>query len=90
MVKADLARIVHEIHGGLPYDEAKDIVECMIARIKESLLRGEDVKLAGFGSLRVIERKGRLGRNPQTGDRIELAPSRYVTFRPSRIANFRR
>lgn len=84
MVKADLARIVYERHGGITHREAKEIVDLIIHRMKSSLLEGDSVKLSGFGSLNVIDRKARRGRNPQTGDRIELGPSRYVTFRPSR------
>lgn len=87
MIKADLARIVYETHGGISYREAKEIIELMIATMKECLVRGESVKLTGFGSLNVIDRKGRLGRNPQTGERIQLQPSRYITFRPSRLLN---
>lgn len=88
MIKADLARIVYERHGGISYCEAKDLVEIMIDRIKASLVSGSSVKLSGFGSFNVVRRKGRLGRNPQTGERIRLEPSNYVTFRPSRIVKF--
>ncbi|HSR69325.1 MAG TPA: integration host factor subunit alpha [Acidobacteriota bacterium] len=84
MVKADLARIVYERHGGITFKEAQQIVDLMIQEIKDRLLAGENVKLSGFGSLNVIDRKPRMGRNPQTGERIQLAASRYVTFRPSR------
>ena len=84
MIKADLARTIYETHGGISFREAREIVDFMFKRMKSSLVEGDNVKLAGFGSLNVIKRKGRLGRNPQTGSRLELAPSKYVTFRPSR------
>ncbi|MDA2927419.1 integration host factor subunit alpha [Acidobacteria bacterium AH-259-G07] len=88
MIKADLAHIVYEKHGGISHREAKELVELIIENIKDSLVRGESVKLTGFGSLNVVQRKGRQGRNPQTGDRIVLAPSTYVSFRPSRLLSF--
>ena len=88
VIKADLAQIVHETHGGISYREAQRLVECIIDTMKDSLVRGQNVKLTGFGSLNVIQRKGRLGRNPQTGERMALAPSRYVTFKPSRLLKF--
>lgn len=88
MIKADLARIVYEKHGGISYREAKELVELIIENIKNSLVRGESVKLTGFGSLNIVQRKGRRGRNPQTGDRIVLAPTKYVSFRPSRLLSF--
>ncbi len=84
VIKADLARAVYEAHGGISYREAKEIVDLVLDRIKTTLAAGDSVKLSGFGSLNVINRKGRVGRNPQTGDRLHLGPSRYITFRPSR------
>ena len=60
------------------------MVDLIIDELKAALVSGENVKLSGFGSFNVIHRKARTGRNPQTGDRIRLKPSRYVTFRPSR------
>ncbi len=84
MIKADLTRTVYEKHGGISFREAQEIVDFILQRVKKELVEGQSVKLAGFGSLNVIHRKGRLGRNPQTGDRLQLEPSRYVTFKPSR------
>ena len=78
MIKADLAHLVHEIHGGISYSEAQEIVDLILETIKSSLGAGEKVKLTGFGTFEVIERKARFGRNPQTGERILLPPSRYV------------
>ena len=67
MIKADLARIVYERHGGISYCEAKDLVEIMIDRIKASLVSGSSVKLSGFGSFNVVRRKGTLGTQPANG-----------------------
>jgi len=88
MIKADLARIVHQHHGGISYREAKDIVERIIDQIKSRLVEGESVKLSGFGSMKVVNRKQRVGRNPQTGETIMLRPRRYVTFRLSKTVKF--
>ena len=86
VIKADLARTVYETHGGISYREARELVDLMLEQMKQKLVQGESIKLSGFGSLNVIHRKARLGRNPRTGDRLQLGPSRYVTFRPSRKA----
>ncbi len=88
MIKTDIAQIVYERHGGISFAEAKDMVELILGSVKKTLVSGENVKLSGFGTLNVIQRKGRLGRNPQTGERMKLASSRYVTFRPSRLLGF--
>jgi integration host factor subunit alpha len=86
VIKTDLARVVYETHGGISFREARELVDFLLGEIKDNLVEGENVKLSGFGSFNVINRKGRLGRNPQTGDRLQLPPSKYVTFRPSRKA----
>ncbi|MEE8348103.1 MAG: HU family DNA-binding protein [Acidobacteriota bacterium] len=83
-----MAQIVYERHGGISYNEAMGLVEFILGRMKDSLVQGKNIKMSGFGSLNVIQRKGRLGRNPQTGERIQLTPSKYVTFRPSRLLGF--
>ena len=88
MVKADLVRAVYERHGGITYQEAQQIVEVIIEHLKTRLLAGENVKLTRFGTFVVVERKPRLGRNPQTGERIQLDASRHITFRPSRSIEF--
>jgi len=69
----------------MSYREALELVDLMLGIMKQSLTKCENVKLTGFGSLNVIDRKPKLGRNPQTGERMMLSSSRYVTFRPSRL-----
>ncbi len=88
MIKSDLARIVYETHGGISRKDAAEIVDLVIGGIKEGIARGENVKLSGFGSLNLIHRQARPGRNPQTGGRITLKESKYVSFRPSRSLQF--
>ena len=88
MIRADLVNAVHEKHGGISYEEANDIVVTIIDTIVETLSKGENVKLTGFGTLSVINRKPKLGRNPQTGDRLLLEANRHITFRPSRNISF--
>jgi integration host factor subunit alpha len=88
MIKADLARVVYETHGGISQREAKELVDRIIERMKERMAQGENVKLSGFGSLNLVQRRSRMGRNPQTGGRIELSASKYVNFRASRTLKF--
>ena len=47
--------------------------------------KGDDVKLPKFGSLKIQTRKPRLGRNPSTGERIEISKRKAIVFRPSKI-----
>jgi integration host factor subunit alpha len=84
MTKADLARIVYEHHGSLTNREALRLVDLLFDLVKEKLLQGEEVHIVGFGTLEVVERKPRRGRNPRTGEEILLAGRRALVFRPSR------
>jgi len=53
--------------------------------LKDTLERGEKIKLSGFGNFVVREKKSRVGRNPQTGQEIEISARRVLTFRPSQV-----
>ena len=84
MTKADLARLVYERHGGITNREALRLVDLLFDSIKDHLLKGESVRIVGFGTLEVVSRKPRKGRNPITGEEIELPGRRALVFRPSR------
>ena len=62
---------------------AGEIVNTVFETIKAALVRGEDVRISGFGRFRVIFKWARKGRNPQTGEMIILRSRRTVTFRSS-------
>ena len=68
----------------LSRNRATEIVNGLFETIKETLVRGEDVKISGFGKFQVHFKWARRGRNPRTGEMIILDSRRVVTFRPSR------
>ena len=70
---------------GFSKKEAADLVELLFETIKEELCKGEPVKISGFGKFRVRGKKSRMGRNPQTGQAMEISARRVLTFTPSRI-----
>jgi len=84
MTKADIVSEVYE-KVGLSKKEATDIVETVLDTIKDTLKSGETVKIAGFGNFVIRDKGARKGRNPKTGDNIEITPRRVVTFKPSMI-----
>jgi integration host factor subunit alpha len=84
MTKADLARVIYETNGRLTNREALRVVDQLFELIKQRLMEGESVRIVGFGTLEVVERKSRRGRNPITGDTIEVSGRRALVFRPSR------
>jgi len=63
--------------------EAKNLVETILESIKAKLEVGEDVKISGFGKWTMREKRSRPGRNPHTGQRIEITARKVVTFHPS-------
>ncbi|MCI0389956.1 MAG: integration host factor subunit beta [Acidobacteria bacterium] len=84
MTKADLARAIYERHGGISLQDSQRIVDRIFTIIKRQILDGERVHIVGFGTLEVVKRRARRGRNPATGDTIELPAKRALVFRPSR------
>ena len=82
MTKADIVEQVY-LKVGLPKKESSEIVEVAFEIIKETLEKSENVKISGFGSFTVREKKARRGRNPQTGEEIEITPRKVLTFKPS-------
>ena len=53
--------------------------------MKETLEKGEKIKISGFGNFVVRNKRPRVGRNPQTGETIEITARRVLTFRPSQV-----
>ncbi len=85
MTKATIVEKVYATVGGFLKQESADIVEAVFDVIKERLVLGDKIKIAGFGNFVVREKKARLGRNPQTGDEITISARRVVTFKPSEV-----
>ena len=62
-----------------------EFVEMIFEAMAETLERGEKIKMHGFGVFTVRKKAARKGRNPQTGDKIEIAGRRVVKFKPSAL-----
>jgi DNA-binding protein HU-beta len=62
--------------------EAERIIDAALGAISEALVAGEKVRLVGFGNFLVRSRKGRVGRNPQTGEKITIGQSKAPAFVP--------
>ncbi len=80
LTKADFAESLYE-ELGLNKREAKEMVELFFDEIKDSLSKGEQVKLSGFGKFELRDKNSRPGRNPKTGEEIPITARRVVTFR---------
>ncbi len=84
MTKADLVNKVFEQIGGTK-KEASDLVEKLFDMMKSTLTGGENIKISGFGNFMVRTKRSRIGRNPQTGQSIEISARRVLTFKPSQV-----
>jgi integration host factor subunit alpha len=84
MTKADLVDLIYE-RVGSSKKEAGEVVEEVFAIIRESLREGDKVKISGFGSFVVNQKKARRGRNPQTGEPITIDSRRVLSFKPSQV-----
>ncbi len=82
LTKAELADMLFD-QVGLNKREAKDMVETFFDEIGAALIRGESVKLSGFGNFVLRDKPQRPGRNPKTGEAIPISARRVVTFHAS-------
>lgn len=82
MTKADLADTIFE-KVGLSKKEAQDIIEILFNTMKQTFAEGESIKISGFGTFNVRRKMARRGRNPRTGEDLEITPRKVITFRPS-------
>ena len=66
---------------GLNKREAKELVDSFFDNIKKLLSQGHEVKLSGFGNFQLKDKSSRPGRNPRTGEDVEITARRVVTFK---------
>ncbi len=85
MTKSEIAQAVYERLGGFSKKESADLVELIFETMKETLGRGEKIKISGFGNFVLRDKRERQGRNPQTGDPIVIDARRVLSFKPSQI-----
>ena len=80
MKKEELVRILSD-KTGISRRKAQEAVDALMEAIIEGISRDGRVVLAGFGTFEVVERRGRKGVNPKTGQTIEIPPRKVVKFK---------
>jgi integration host factor subunit alpha len=85
MTKAEIVQALYSKVGGFSKKESADIVDLVFDMMKETLGRGEKIKISGFGNFVLRDKRQRPGRNPQTGDPIQISERRVLTFKASQI-----
>ena len=83
VTKADLVEEVVRVTE-LPRKESEAVVETIFESIISALQGGDRIEIRGFGSFRTRQRRGRTGRNPKTGAKVEVPPKKIPFFKPSK------
>jgi integration host factor subunit beta len=83
MTKAELVEEVSRV-SELTKKHSEVIVETVFKSIIDALHRGEKIELRGFGSFRLRQREPRKGRNPKTGDKVDVPPKKVPYFKPGK------
>ncbi len=84
MTKVDIIEAIYEKVGFSKKEVAK-IVETIFDLMKEHLKKEAKIKISGFGNFVIRNKRARRGRNPQTGNDIQITPRRILTFKPSQV-----
>ncbi len=79
MNTAELAEMLVQTHG-MTKPDARQVVEDVLAAIVAAAAKGDEVSLAGFGKFKIKDNPAREGRNPATGETIQIAASKKLTF----------
>jgi integration host factor subunit alpha len=85
MTKAEIVQALYGKVGGFSRKESAELVDLIFEMIKETLGRGEKIKVSGFGNFVLRDKRQRPGRNPQTGQPIKITERRVLTFKASQI-----
>ena len=82
VTRIDLANILRN-RFGLTAADSYRMIDIIFDEIAQSLINDEEVKIAGFGTFKILSKSARIGRNPKTGIPAVISARRVATFRPS-------
>ena len=83
MTRAMLSESMKDSFPQLSSRESVDVVNTIISVLHDTLASGENIKISGFGRFSLKDKKARIGRNPQTGEAIEISARRVLGFKAS-------
>lgn len=85
MLKGELIKAVARVHPGIYKTDIAMVVETIFKEMRKALIRGETIELRRFGSLKVVSRRPMSGKNPKTGQPMEIPARWHVRFKPSEV-----
>jgi len=83
LTRKDLAKTIHE-KMGFSQRGSRQIVDVFFDAMRDALIREDPVKIVQFGTFSVRHKEPRVGRNPRTGETMEIAKRSMISFRPSK------
>jgi len=87
MIKKDFVEKI-SIRTGIPSYIVKRVLSSFFIEFSEGLKRGERIELRNWGIFHIKVRKGRIGRNPRTGESVSIPPKKKVKFKPGKLLRF--
>ena len=81
ITRMDLANVLKD-RFGLTASDSYKMIDIIFDEISQSLINGEEVKIAGFGTFKILDKSARVARNPKTGESAIVSARRVATFRP--------
>jgi Bacterial nucleoid DNA-binding protein len=87
MKKGELIKVAHQrvaTQNGMAFDGASKVINEFLGLIQEQLQKGEKVVITGFGTFEVKDRAAKMGRNPRTGEAIQIPATKAVAFKPGK------
>jgi len=84
VIRSDLVNKIAEIHTELYHRDAEIVVAAILEEIVEALSRGDRIEIRGFGVFAVKHRKARVGRNPGTGELVQVKDKMVPYFKPGK------
>ncbi len=85
MIRSELIQIIAEENPRLSQRDVERVVNTVFDEIVEAMARGDRVELRGFGAFSVKYRDGRIGRNPRTGEAVEVEPKAVPFFKTGKL-----
>lgn len=84
MTRSDLVELLAERFGQLTHRDAEAAVKTILDSMSDALTRGHRIEVRGFGSFSINRRAPRLGRNPRTGESVQIPERRVPHFKPGK------
>jgi len=85
MVKSELVKKLCDLHPNILHKDIEKIVEIIIFEMVESLCRDEAIEIRGWGRIKTVARKARIGRNPKNSETVQIPAKKAIKWKMSKI-----